>query len=275
MTSRGMISIAWRILRAVAIIYVVVLLLLLLLENKLIFQPSRFARGDWNPPTPNSVQVTFTSADGTELAGWYMPHPDPRGVVLFACGNGGNMSYWSETFRTLNRERKLTVLGFDYRGYGRSAGSPSEVGVLADARAARTWLAQRAGITEDKIILMGRSLGGGVATDLAQDGCRALIIESSFTSLPDVAARIYPFLPVRWVMRSRFDSLTKIRKYEGPLFISHGNEDELVPYAMGRQLYDTAPSKLKRFYTVEGGGHNDAQPPAYYRELDKFLDELP
>ncbi|MCE9606511.1 MAG: alpha/beta hydrolase [Planctomycetia bacterium] len=270
-----MMKIVWRTLRTALIVYLGLILVLLLLENYLIYRPSRFDRGGWNPPTPNSEHVAFTSADGTELTGWYMPHPKPRGVVLFACGNGGNMSYWADTFHTLHDELQLTVLGFDYRGYGRSAGSPSEAGVLADARAARAWLAAREGIAADRVILMGRSLGGGVATDLAQDGCRALIIESSFTSLPDVAARIYPFLPVRWVMRSRYDSLSKIRNYRGPLFISHGNADGLVPFEMGRQLYDTAPGTLKRFFTVERGDHNDPQPAAYYRELSRFIEELP
>jgi fermentation-respiration switch protein FrsA (DUF1100 family) len=263
-----------RLLRAIAIALLVVLLVLMFLENRLIFYPSKFDRGGWTPPTPNSEQITITTGDGITLAGWYMPHPQPRGVVLFACGNGGNMSYWAEVFRTLHTELKLTVLGFDYRGYGRSTGSPSEVGVLADARAARAWLAEREKIAENQVILMGRSLGGAVATDLAQDGCRALVIESSFTTLPDVAARVYPFLPVRWVMRSRFDSLAKIRNYSGPLLISHGDADGLVPYAMGRTLHDTAPSTAKRFFTVPGGDHNDPQPEGYYRELGAFIDTL-
>lgn len=263
-----------RLLRAIAIALLVVLLVLMFLENRLIFYPSKFDRGGWTPPTPAGEQVTIATDDEIILAGWYMPHPTPRGVVLFACGNGGNMSYWADVFRILHTELKLTVLGFDYRGYGRSTGSPSEAGVLADARAARAWLAQREAIAENQVILMGRSLGGAVATDLAQDGCRALVIESSFTTLPDVAARVYPFLPVRWVMRSRFDSLAKIRNYSGPLFISHGDSDGLVPYAMGQALHEAAPSKLKRFYTVSGGDHNDPQPASYFRELNAFIDTL-
>jgi len=275
MHRRRLKSLAWRFAKLAGVAYVCVLLMLFLIENKLIYHPRKDARGEWTPPTPQSEQVSFVSADGTELAGWYMPHPQPRGVVLFACGNGGNMSYWSGDFRTLHHELKLTVLGFDYRGYGRSAGSPSEAGILADARAARAWLAEREGIAEGNVILMGRSLGGGVASDLAQDGCRALVIESSFTSLPDVAARIYPFLPVRYVMRTRFDSLSKIRNYHGPLLVSHGSADELVPYAMGQALFDASPSTRKKFFTVPDGYHNDPQPPGYYRALDAFLDELP
>lgn len=271
----GKFAILWRPLRLVAIAFLVVMLMLMFLENSLIYHPRQEASGGWTPPTKGGEQVSFTSADGTALSGWYLPHPQARGVVLFHCGNGGNMSYWSGPFQTLHGDLKLTVFGFDYRGYGRSAGSPHESGILADARAARTWLAQREGIPESQIILMGRSLGGGVATDLSQDGCRALIIESSFTALPDVAAKIYPFLPVRWVMRTRFDSLSKIRNHSAPLFISHGDADELIPFAMGQTLYEAAPSSTKRFYKVPRGGHNDSQPYGYYRELSAFIDELP
>lgn len=268
-------SIAWRFAKFAAVAYVAVLCMLFFLENRLIYYPRKEALYTWTPPTPESEHVSFRSADGTELSGWYMPHPKPRGVVLFACGNGGNMSYWGEVFRKLHVRMQLTVLGFDYRGYGRSAGSPHEAGILADARAARTWLAQRAGIKEDQVILMGRSLGGGVANDLAQDGCRALIVESSFTSLPDVAAQIYWFLPVRYVMRSKFDSLSKIRNYRGPLLISHSRTDELIPYTMGQTLYEASPSGQKRFFCIDRAGHNDAQPPEYYDALNAFVGELP
>lgn len=249
--------------------------MLWILENRLIFQPRREPRQSWHPPVPHGADVRFAAADGTRLCGWYLPHPQPRAHVLFACGNGGNMSYWSDVFGLLHDRLRLSVMGFDYRGYGRSEGKPSERGVLQDARAARSKFAELAGIDERSIVLMGRSLGGGVVCDLACDGCRALVIESSFTSLPDVAATIYPFLPVRTFMRSRFDSLRKIAAYRGPLLISHGDADELVPHDMGRRLFEAAPSTRKRFFVVPEGLHNDAQPARYYEELSTFIDELP
>lgn len=265
----------WRVARILLCSYFGLLLMLLFIENRLIFMPVREPRVSWNPPTPDGEHVEFMADDGTRLSGWYLPHPRPRGVALFACGNGGNMSYWADYFATLNADVELAVMGFNYRGYGRSEGSPSERGVLADARAARRWLARKTGVEEKDVVLMGRSLGGGVAVDLAQDGCRALVVESTFTSLPDVAARIYPFLPVRYVMRTRFNSLKKMATYGGPLLVSHGDADELVPYSMGEDLLAASPSDCKRLFRIEGGGHNDPQPASYFRELAAFLDSAP
>jgi fermentation-respiration switch protein FrsA (DUF1100 family) len=263
-----------RIARIVLLFYLVVILMLLFVENRLIFYPRREPLTTWQPPVTAGRSVDFEADDGTKLTGWYLPHENPRAAILFACGNGGNMSYWSDTFAKLNLDFQCSVFGFDYRGYGRSEGSPSEKGVLADARAARRKLAELAGIPEQRVVLMGRSLGGGVACDLAGDGCRALVLESTFTSLPDVGARIYPFLPVRYVMRSRFNSLEKIRSYRGPLFISHGDGDELIPLEFGRRLFDAAAGERKEFYVVRRGGHNDPQPEEYYATLFKFLDSV-
>jgi fermentation-respiration switch protein FrsA (DUF1100 family) len=267
--------IPWRGLRAAVIIYLSVLLMLRFVENRLIFAPRREPYNSWRPPTPEARDVAFTASDGTKLTGWYMPHPQPQAVALFTCGNGGNMSYWRDYFRTLHQRCRVSLLGFDYRGYGRSDGSPSEAGVLDDARSARRWLADEAGLPEDRIVVIGRSIGGGVAIDLATDGARALVVENTFTSLPEIAARLYPFLPVRWAMRTRFDSLKKIAGYRGPLFISHGDADELVPFEMGKQLFDAAGSTMKRFHVVHNGEHNDPQPEEYYEALSAFLAELP
>jgi fermentation-respiration switch protein FrsA (DUF1100 family) len=254
--------------------YIVVIAMLLFFENKLIFYPRRDPLTTWAPPVVAGRSVEFAADDGTKLSGWYLPHPKPRATILFACGNGGNMSYWADTFAKLNLDYQCAVFGFDYRGYGRSEGSPSGTGILADARAARRKLSELAGVAEDRIVLMGRSLGGGVACNLAGDGCRALVLESTFTSLADVGARIYWFLPVRYVMRTQLNSLETIGNYRGPLFISHGDRDELIPLEFGRRLFDTAGSEQKEFFVVPRGGHNDPQPEAYYQKLAMFLDTL-
>ena len=165
-----------------------------------------------------------------------------------------------------------SVLIFDYRGYGRSEGRPSEAGVLADARAARSWLAAREKIAaKTDWCCMGESLGGAVAVDLAAaDGARALVLESTFSSLPDVAAHHYPWLPVHWLMRTRLDSRAKIAAYHGPLLESHGRPDTIIPFALGRRLFEAA-NEPKQFFTIPDRDHNDPRPDEYYDALAKFL----
>ena len=123
---------------------------------------------------------------------------------------------------------------------------------------------------------MGRSLGTGVAVDLAvNNGARGVILQNAPTSMPDAAARIYWFMPVHLLMKNRYDSLSKIGRYHGPLLSSHGTADTLVPFDLGRKLFDAAPGSQKTFFTIEGGGHNDPEPPAYDAALDEYLASLP
>lgn len=243
------------------------------IERSLVFVPSRYPKGNWQPAGLAFQDAWFTAADGTRLHGWYVPHKEARAVVLFCHGNGGNVAEWAEVLRILHDRQRVTVLGFDYRGYGRSEGTPSEAGVLSDARAARTWLARREGIAENRIVLMGRSLGGAVAVDLATDGARGLILESTFTSLPEVGQATMPSLPVAMSMRMSFNSLAKIGTYHGPLLQSHGTADRLIPFAMGRRLFEAA-NEPKQFVAIQGGDHNDPQSEEYYAALSAFFDRI-
>ena len=165
------------------------------------------------------------------------------------------------------------MLIFDYRGYGRSAGKPTGRGILADARAARAWLARREKIPKEQIVLMGESIGGAVAVDLAADGARGLIVENSFASLPEVAAYHFPWIPVRLLMRTRLNSAARIREYHGPLLQSHGDRDTIVPLASGRRLF-AAANEPKKFILIPGGDHNDAHSPEYYQQVREFVESL-
>jgi len=244
-------------------------------EQSHVFYPMRFPEGNWQPRGLKFEDAWFTAEDGTRLHGWFIPHPHPRAVVLFAHGNAGNISHRAETLRILNQRHGLAVMAFDYRGYGRSAGKPDEQGLLQDARAARKWLAKRTGVSQREIVLMGRSLGGGVMVDLAaRDGARGLVLASTFTSLPDVASHHVKWIPVRALMKNRLDSVSKLGRYKGPLLQSHGNADKVVPYELGRRLFATAVGP-KRFITIPGGTHNSRQSEEYRRALDEFIDELP
>jgi uncharacterized protein len=261
----------WRIARAVLIAYLVVVVIAMFLENSLIFYPSPYPEGIWHPPGLRFEDVTFPSADGTRLHGWYVPCKEARGSVLFCHGNAGNITNREEILRRLHDIARVTVFIFDYRGYGRSQGKPNEKGVLDDARAARAWLARREGIAENRLILMGESLGGAVAVDLAAEkGARGLILESTFTSLADVGAYHFPWLPVRLLLRTRLDAEAKIKRYHGPLLESHGDADTIVPYQFGRRLFDAA-NEPKQFITFPGGEHNALRSRQYYEELGRFI----
>ena len=260
-----------RILRDVLVAYLLVLVILMFLENSMIFIPSPYPEGNWHPVGLRFEDVHFSSADGTPLHGWYVPHEQARGAVLFCHGNAGNITHRAEILRRLHDVSRVTVFIFDYRGYGRSKGRPKEAGVLADARAARDWLSRREGAEPGRLILMGESIGGAVAVDLAAEkGARGLILESTFTSLRDVAAYHLPWLPVRHLMRTRLDSLAKIKDYHGPLLQSHGDSDTIVPYLFGERLFEAA-NEPKQFITFRGGDHNDLRGAAYYAKLGEFV----
>src|SRR4051812_14458512 len=245
------------------------------LEARGIFQPAKFPAGEWNQTAVLAQDAHFTAADGTKLHGWYVAHEQPKGHALLLHGNAGNVTLLAETLRTLNRRHKLSVLALDYRGFGKSEGKPSEQGLYQDARAARRWLAEKEHIAESDVILMGVSLGGAVAVELAaHDGARGLVLASTFTSLPAAAQKKMPWVPMGLVLSTRMDSLSKIKDYHGPLLISHGEADEVVPYKQGEALYEAAAGR-KKFITVAGGKHNDPQPEEYRLALDEFLDQLP
>jgi len=263
-----------RWLRLLAAGYLSILVLMMFLEESLIYFPVPY-EDDWQQPSGLAVEdAWFEADDGTKLHGWYVPHESPRATILFAHGNAGNLSHRGDLLQILHDRVGASVLIFDYRGYGRSEGKPNEKGVLMDARAARRWLAEREKIPQTDVVLLGRSLGAAVAVDLAaSDGARGLVLEGAFTSAPDLGAYLYPWLPVRWLMRTRLDSASKIGRYHGPLLMAHGDADTIVPTRFGRKLYEAA-NEPKRWRTFPGLDHNHPQPPWYWDELAAFLDGL-
>lgn len=238
-----------------------------------LFHPWRYPLGDWtNDPTVEDVW--FGSTDGVRLNGWFAEARRPRAVVLYAEGNAGNITGRRWVLSLFRERLGCSVLLFDYRGYGRSEGSPTIEGILADARAARRWLAGRAGVAEEEIVLVGHSLGGAVAVDLAaRDGARGLVLENTFSSLADVAERHFGRL-TRLLVAGRLDSAAKVGDYRGPLLQTHGDADRVVPYESGRRLFEAAGGP-KFFVGVPGGDHNDPPSRAYLDALDRFLGALP
>lgn len=268
---------AWRVARTLLLVYLGLILVMMWLEETFIFIPSKYPAGDWDAPGLAVEDAWFEAADGVRLHGWYAEHPNRQAVILFSHGNAGNVTHRAGILDAMVRCAEAGVLVYDYRGYGRSEGRPNEQGVYADGRAARAWLAERAGIAPERIVQMGESLGAAVAVELAvADGARALVLDSAFTSAPDMAAVHYPFVPARLLMRNRFDSLAKIAGYRGPLLQFHGTADRIVPFDQGRRLFDAADrAQPKQFEPMQELGHNAPRPPEYYDTLGDFLNSIP
>jgi len=220
--------------------------------------------------------VTFETEDGLSLHGWFIPRAGARRVVLFFHGNAGNISHRRESVAVFHN-LDLDVFIIDYRGYGRSEGRPSEVGLYRDARAAWRWLARERGYRPSQILLFGRSLGAAVAADLAAETEPAgIILESGFSSATAAARELFPGLSRLVVLRYRFDAAGAIAQAKAPVLVLHSPDDEVVPYGLGRRLFEAAPEP-KRFVPLRGG-HNHGflrSQPEYGRALNDFLASLP
>ena len=252
--------------------YALVLTVLFVFQNRLLFFPSPTLEADPAARGMPFEETTFETDDGERLHGWWIPAEKPRATLLFFHGNAGNISHrldLVEIFRNLG----LNVFLFDYRGYGRSTGKPSEDGLYRDAAAAWRHLTETRGAAPEEIVVFGRSLGGGPATWLAaRERPRALILGSTFTSIPDVAAKQYPYLPVRLLARNRFDNHARLAEVHAPVLVIHSRDDALIPFEHGRKLFEAAPEP-KAFLEIEGAHNNGyaVTGPRYAEGLDAFL----
>jgi fermentation-respiration switch protein FrsA (DUF1100 family) len=258
-------------------VYAVLGLLLFLFQSHLLYFPNVPSRTIFATPKAIGLgyeRVRFLTGDGIRLDGWFVPARKARGVVLFFHGNAGNISHRLDSLRIFNG-LGLSTLIFDYRGYGRSEGAPSEEGTYRDAKAAWRYLTDARKVARERIVFFGRSLGGAVAAHLAnQQSPRALILESVFTSVPDIAAQHYRIFPVRWLSRFGYETRKFIRTVRCPVLIVHSRDDEIIPVRHGRELLDAA-NLPKRFLGLRGG-HNDGflvSGRSYIDGLDAFLTE--
>jgi alpha-beta hydrolase superfamily lysophospholipase len=216
--------------------------------------------------------VYFKSADGVTLHGWFVPAARSRAAVLFFHGNAGNITHRLDSISVFN-QMGLSVFIFDYRGYGYSNGRPDEPGTYADADGAWNYLTHERGLRPEHTVIFGRSLGAAIASHLAaRVNPAALIIESAFTSAADVAAGVYWFLPVRWLIRYRYDTQAELVNVRCPLLVIHSDDDEIIPVAHGNRLVSSAnePKTLLKIW----GGHNDGfvvSEPVYSQGIDGFL----
>lgn len=239
-------------------------------DELLLFFPSKHPDGDWNPNGLQFQDVDFVSEDNVKLHGWYCPAAKPKGSVLVSHGNAGNIAYRAQWIAYLQTTCRLNVFMYDYRGYGRSKGKPTVEGALKDARAARAKLCELASIKDEDILLMGESLGGAISVQLASESKpRALILQSTFSSLRDVASVHYARLA--WLVpKNKLNSTEAISKYQGPLLLSHGNSDRTIPIELGEKLYQAAPGP-KSMVVIQSADHNDWDGAEYRSKLEGFL----
>jgi hypothetical protein len=265
----------WVILLLAGGAYGVLVLVLFLFQSHLLYLPNLPSRDIL--ATPDEVglayePVTMITDDGISLDGWFLPAGRPRGVLLFFHGNAGNISHRLDSLKIFN-DLHLATLIFDYRGYGRSQGKPSEGGTYRDAEAAWRYVTEGRRIAPQEIILFGRSLGAAIAVHLAtRHTPGALIIESAFTSIPDLAAEVYPFLPARWLARFRYSAEMDLPSVSCPVLVVHSRDDEIISFAHARRLFAVA-NEPRELLEIRGG-HNDGylvSRQAYMSGLDAFL----
>lgn len=265
-----------------ALVYLLVVGLAWAFQERLLYLP-HMGREQVGTPGDRGMsweEVALETEDGLILDAWWLPHERPRASLLFLHGNAGNISHRLDSLAQFHR-LGLSVLILDYRGYGRSEGRPSEAGLARDARAGWRWLQEEAGQSPEQIVLFGRSLGAAVAAELAEarkaEGERpaAVILESPFRSVPDLAQRVYPFLPARWLARFAHDTESHVRGIRAPLLVIHSRDDEIIPFAEGEAVYRAA-REPKQMLEIQGGhntGFLDSEPD-YSEGIDAFLREL-
>lgn len=256
------------------IVYLSICILLFLFQKHLIFFPDKNVTF-----TPRDVGLNYTdifleTRDKIKIHGWYIPADSAKVVLLFCHGNAGNISQRLESIKLFNA-LSLNVLIFDYRGFGKSAGSPDESGTYRDVEAAWEYLLNKEGFQPQQIVIFGRSLGSGIASALAAEvDPGALILESSFTSLPDLGASLYPLFPIRLLARYNYPTIQRLQNISSPILFIHSPNDEIIPFSHGQKNYQMA-KEPKQFLEISGS-HNDGflvSGKKYYEGILNFLAE--
>lgn len=244
------------------------------LENRLIFFPDKRIEATPRDWALAYEEISFTTQDGLRLNGWWIPGTGSPLTILWFHGNGGNISHRLDNIKLRHDVLGTNIFIFDYREYGRSEGRASEKGTYHDGDAAIRYLHSRGDVDPAMIVFLGESLGSAVAVEMAtRHDCAALILESPFLSIPEMAKVSFPFLPIGSLLQTRYDTLSKIGQVRVPLLIVHGENDEIVPFRHGQRLFEAA-REPKAFYPIKRARHNDLYligGQAYLETLDRFL----
>ena len=244
------------------------------IEDRFIFHPDHVTDRDPSHIGLRFEDLFFTTQDGIRLHGWFIPHPGAGATLVWFHGNAGNISDRLLNIKLVHDRIKINIFIFDYRGYGRSEGTISEKGTYFDGEAAIKYLLGRDDAAA-RLILFGRSLGAAVAAEMAtRFKTLGLILESPFVSIPEMARAIFPSLPIAWLLRTRYDTMEKVRLVKTPILVLHGDRDATVPFAQGKKVFEVA-SEPKRFYRIVGASHNDTfviGGEEYYGALREFIE---
>ena len=261
----------FRSLRIVIFVYLGLVLLAIAFEKQLVYHGTPT---DSAHRYPGFEEHFISSQDGVLLHGISIDFPVSDKWAIFFHGNAGSLEHRVGFLKELSFKLKRNVLAVDYRGFGKSEGSPSEHALISDAVDFTNYAMEHLTLRPEESYLVGRSLGGGVALQLATKYTfEAMILVNTFTSLTDVASELYPFLPTQQIMRNRFDSILVAEQLQIPVFQTHDTQDEIIPYHNGRALYDRFVTK-KAFWVHEDASHNTALPAEFYRALNRFLNAL-
>lgn len=261
-----------KIIIIIGLVLVSIRLYFFYLEQKSLFYPYKFIHELPKRLGIAYEEVNFKTTDNEIINGWFIPAKDAKITILYCHGNAGNISHRLHRIEFFHN-MGVNFFLFDYRGYGKSSGRPSEQGLYKDAQAAYDYLASRSDVDKNKIVVCGKSLGGAVAIDLSlKRKPKALILESSFVSTVLQAKQMYPFLPIDILITQKFDTLSRIKKLTVPKIILHGNKDRVIPFNQGEILFKQA-SEPKVFVSFNGGHNDDVYltSPEYQQVLEKFF----
>ncbi len=263
---------ARRVITGIIIGYLCLVAIVFVLQRRLQYFPAQDLRAPAAYDAGMFQEITLETSDGLSLKAWYVPAKEGHDTIVHYHGNGGHIAY------RLGRVLPFVKSGFgvlmtEYRGYGGNPGTPSEEGLFNDGRAAINFL-KNDGVKNENLIIVGESLGTGVAVQMAAETkIKALILESPFSSAVDVGQAAYVFLPVGLLMWDRFDNAKIIRDIDAPLLIIHGKRDRVVPYRFGLKLFQKA-SQPKQMFTLDAAGHGDITKYGSTELEFKFLEEI-
>jgi fermentation-respiration switch protein FrsA (DUF1100 family) len=267
-----------RLIIALIVVILFWSLITMIFEKQFIFFPDKYPAGRYYESVriPDLADCWIQTEDGIKIHGWFAPADSAIATLIIAHGNAGNISHRIDVIYALQKNG-FNVLMFDYRGYGRSEGSPDEEGIYKDGRAAFDYACNLPQVDSRRIILWGTSIGGAVAVDVAiHRKAAGLILESAFTSAKDMAATHYPFMASRFLLRTGLNSIDKMPAINVPLLIIHGTRDGIAPIRLGRELF-AAANEPKEFYEIAGADHNDTYfigGADYFQRVRKFSKDI-